>query len=141
MNREQINKILDSFERLPEGIRYYLEIKNSGLEINIWPGDWYTPYSDNDRHKVIALLTPFVGKLEKIKTVGTDIDFIGEIEGCKVQINRADVCKIVGYKVTTTAKPKMVATGDIEIIEERQTITDCDIKSGKFSEADITVMP
>lgn len=144
MNRIQINQLIDVLEQLKEEDAD-LQITSKGLlTLKVFPDGWWmtgNEWPDEKRHKILALLTPFVGKLNK-EVDGTHIGYCGEKDNLYIRLSYVDKCKIVGYKTVTKTVKKEVER-EPEYIEEEMTeqvpITDCAIREGKFSEDDIEV--
>lgn len=89
------------------------------------------------RRKIIAALTPLVGKMNL-----SGESWVGEGNGICVRAYQAQACKILGYKtVTKTVRKEIKRDPEYEEVEEEVSvpITDCDVKSGRFTESDIEV--
>lgn len=144
IDREKINKLLDAMELLAEE-KVSLTIENDGdIGFSVYPKNWWTDgekWDDAKRHKVLGLVTPFVGKMEK-RLNGTDIGYTGQKDHLTIRLNYVDQCKIVGYK-TVTKKVQKEIEKPVEFEEVEETtqipITDCEIRQGKFSESDIEI--
>ena len=144
IDREKVNKFLDVMDQLADE-EVSLEITQDGkIDLRVYPKYWYfsgKQWSDDRRHEVLALCTPLVGRLNK-EVSGTTIGYHGEKDDARVRLNYVDQCKIMGYKTVTKTVQKEVERPveyETEEVEERVTITDCDIRTGKFSESDIEV--
>lgn len=140
LDREKLNRVIDAYESIVEISDPDISINAQGeIKLTVWPKSWVREPTDDERHTLVNTLTPLVGKMDK-QISGTSIGFAGSADGISVSIYRADVCKVVGYKTKITKKPKVIEVED-EFVEEEEriAITDCDIKAGKFSEADIEV--
>jgi len=140
INREKLNRILTLVESNPN-IRADLDIQAPSGRMRLWI--WRinsAPFNEQERHEVLAQFTPLVGRVDKKRDLG-DIDFVGSCEDLEIRINCAEACTIVGYKIRRKQKPKMVAVeGEYEEDIERVPVTDCDIKSGKYSAEDLEVV-
>lgn len=144
IDRSRVEKCLGVMDQLSEE-SVDLTIQETGdMSLVVYPKNWWSDavqWTDEKRHGVLALLTPLVGRLDK-KVDGTTIGYTGEKDGISIRINYADKCKIVGYKTTTkTVRKEIERPTEFEEVEEevRVPITDCDIRSGKFSKDDIEV--
>lgn len=144
INREQINKFLDVLEQLPDD-EVTLEIHQSGtIEFKVYPKHWWQAgenWTEEKRHKVLAICTPLVGKLEK-HVEGRNIGYTGSKDNASVKLCYVDQCKVVGYKtVKKTVKREVERPVEFEEVEEEETvaITDCDIRQGRYSESDVEV--
>ena len=144
IDRDQVEKCLAVLDQISEesvDVRIYGDGK---VELTIYPKNWWLnaiQWTDQKRHEVLALVTPLVGKMEK-QVDGTTIGYTGEKDNLKIRMNYVDKCKIVGYKtVTKTIKKEVEREPEYETTEEevRVPITDCDIRTGKFSKDDIEV--
>lgn len=142
INREKLNDILNRIDSLEGVSRVELTVYSSG-GFKLWagcPDQSYRALTEEERRKVLLTLTPLVGKLEKTQTWGTDIDYKGSKDGIDITINRADKCKILGYKTKIVKKQKMVEVeGEFEEEEERVPITDCDVIAGRANESQIEI--
>jgi hypothetical protein len=144
INREELTKMLDAFEKL-ENEDAELSITSKGkILLRVYPLNWWSrgsEWPEEKRHSILALLTPFVGKMEKT-IEGTTIGYKGEKDNISIRMNYVDKCKVVGYKIVTKTVKKEVER-DPEYVEEeveqRVAITDCDLRAGKFQEDDIEV--
>lgn len=136
INRERLEKVAQTIDTLGEiGIRGTCDIKPDSL----WSFWAWCPVGmeEEKRRKVIAILTPLVGKmhLEGEHWKGTN-EFID------VMAYQAQACKIIGYKkIVKKVKKEIEREPEYEEVEEevRIPISDCDIKAGKYSETDIEV--
>lgn len=149
IDREKVAKVMDAVDSISEITRPSFSVNSGGsILISVWPASWGENLSDENRHKVLAALTPLVGRLDK-KVDGTTIDYKGSGNDISINIYRIDSCKIVGYKKTvarvakkemrTVEKEEEVETGEYEEEEKLVPITDCQIREGKASESDIEV--
>lgn len=144
LDRQKINQLLDVLETLSEEDAT-LQITGGGkIDLRVYPLYWWhtgVQWPEEKRHKILALLTPFVGKLTK-EVDGQTIGYRGEKDNLAIRLNYVDKCKVVGYKtVTKTVKKEVEREPEYveEEVEERIAITDCAIREGKFSESDIEV--
>ena len=143
IDREKIGKFLDIMEYLLEEDAT-LSIRQDGkLTLNVYPKNWWSGnfWDENKRHKMLGLITPLVGKLEK-QIDGRNIGYSGESEGISIRLSYIDKCKIVGYKtVKKTVREEIEREPEYEEkeVEEQVAITDCEIRQGKYSEDDIEV--
>jgi hypothetical protein len=143
IDREQVAKFIDALDALQEESAT-LELTQEGkITFRVYPKEWWADkkWSEEKRHQYLSLLTPLVGKLEK-KLDGKNIGYAGDKDNVSIRLNYVDQCKILGYKVATKTVRKEVEREPEyeEVVEEvRTAITDCDIRSGKFSESDIEV--
>ena len=143
INREQVEKCLAVMDALPDD-DVELSINSKIIELKVYPKNWYyaeKPWTDEKRHEVLGIVTPLVGKLDKVVD-GGNIGYKGEKDGLSIRMNYVDKCKIVGYKTVTKTVRKEVEKEPeyvTEEVEQRIAITDCDIRTGKFSQDDIEV--
>ena len=104
--------------------------------------DWkikvYAHPDSSKVHEAVAALTPLTGRMEKQEGFGS-IDFCGENESFSTKVITLEECKILGYKLKKSSKPVMVESGEMEEVVEREAITDCAIRQGKYTKADIEV--
>lgn len=138
IDRERLTKVADAMDALTElGIRSTVDVKTEEYTWNFWA---WCPIGmeENLRRKVIAIMTRLVGKMEI-----QDSNWYGIKEGeIDAMAYQAQACKIVGYKKETKmVKKEIEHETKYEEVEEEVSIpvTDCDIKSGKFSLSDIEV--
>lgn len=139
LNRELLNKIFDKTDELEGIVNVDIQIYPGGA-ILLWvtPRSYFKPLPEEDRHKILAAFTPFVGKIELV----SNTDYKGEKDGVTVYLSRAKECKTVGYKIVKkTVRKEIEREPEYEEVEEevQQPITDCDIKAGRASESDIEV--
>lgn len=141
IDRKLLDKVMNAVEAVSLDAYAQVTLHSSGnIKIWLWPiGGSNTILPTEARHRILAVMTTLVGKMEKKQDLSSDIDFVGKTDTLSIRINRVDVCKIVGYKITKKIQPKMIDSGEMEEIVEKKAISDCDIKSGKFSEKDIEV--
>lgn len=137
IDREKLEKAVQVVESLDDlGIKIDLEIYSDNRNWRFWA--WCQEGMPEDtRRKMIAICTPLVGKMEL-----SGQDWEGSGNGFVVYLNRANACKIVGYKTTVKkVKREIEREPEYEEVEEevKIPITDCDLKAGKFSESDIEV--
>ena len=143
INREQVEKCLVVMDALPDD-DVELSINSKSIELKVYPKNWYyaeKQWTDEKRHEVLGIVTPLVGKLTKVVDGGS-IGYKGEKDGLSIRMNYVDKCKILGYKTVTKTVRKEVEKEPEYVTEEVETrvaITDCDIRTGKFSETDIEV--
>lgn len=149
MNKELAIKAIDAIEVAQAYCDAQVTIYGDGrISVYAAPKNWGNSLEEEARHKVLGLLTPLVGKLNK-RNVDTTIHYEGSDGSTKVEIRRADTCTIVGYKKRVRSIPKMVTktvekeeeveSGEYEEEEELIPITDCQIRQGEASEDDIEV--
>ena len=144
LNREKINAVLDVVEQLTEENLTVSITGNGNIDVRLYPKNWWASgceWPEEKRHKILAMATPLVGKLNK-EVDGMHIGYRGEKEGISIRMNYVDKCKVMGYKtVTKTVKKEIERDPEYEVeeVEERIPITDCDLRQGKFSEEDIEV--
>ncbi len=147
MNRQKLDQILDVKESLEGIVEVEVTIYPSG-RLRVWasPPSYYEKLTEEQRHKVIAALTPLTGKME-VELHERDKWWKGETKDVNVTFYRADECKIIGYrKVKKTVKKEVIikeAEIEYETVEEEvdEPITDCDVRTGKSMEDDIEVQP
>jgi hypothetical protein len=144
INREEVKAVLDVMENLTDE-DVTIEILGTGkIYIRLYPKNWWShgsEWPEEKRHKILAMVTPLVGKLNK-EVDGTHIGYKGEKGNIAIRMNYVDKCKVLGYKtVTKTVKEEVEREPEYveKEVEERIAITDCDIRQGKFSEDDIEV--
>ena len=143
IDREKVEKCLAVLDQLPEE-QANIEIHSFGkIEMTVYPKHWYLggkQWSDDRRHEVLALCTPLVGRLDKQED-GGNIGYRGEKDDLTVRLNYVDKCKIVGHKTVTKTVKREIKPAEYEEVEEtvEVAISDCDIRTGKFSESDIEV--
>lgn len=149
MNTEHAIKVIEAVSEANNYCDAQVTFYGDG-RINIYasPKNWGSTLEEYARHKVLGLLTPLVGKLSK-RNQDTQIHYEGADGNTKVEIRRADTCKIVGYKkrirliakveIKTVKKEEEVETGEYEEQEELIAITDCQIREGSAHEDDIEV--
>jgi hypothetical protein len=149
IDREKVSKVMDAMDAISEITRPNFTVNSDGtISMGVWPATWGDNLSDENRHKILGVLTPLVGRLDK-KVDGTTIDYKGWGNGISISVYRIDSCKIVGYKKTVervakketrvVKKEEEVETGEFEEEEKLVPITDCQIREGKASESDIEV--
>lgn len=137
IDRNKVEKGVKVLEALLElEIKTDLEIYTDHRDWRLWA--WCPDGMPEDvRRKAIAIVTPLVGKTEL-----SGNDWQGDGNGFVVYLNRANACKILGYKKETKLVKKEIQKEPEykEVEEEVQIpITDCDVKNGKFSKEDIEV--
>lgn len=136
INRERLEKVAQAIDALTEiGIRGTCDIKPE----NLWSFWAWCPIGmeDEKRRKVIAIVTPLVGKMRL-----SGEHWKGKNEAIEVLAYQAQACKIVGYKTQIEKVRKEIEREpEYEEVEEevRIPISDCDIKAGKYSEEDVEV--
>lgn len=139
IDRDKLNKILDARDSLERIASVDIEIYPGG-DFRLWvtPMTYLAPMSEEERHKVLAALTPLVGKIER----KDETDYQGTGNGITVDLHRATTCKILGYKtVTKKFRKEIERQPEYEVVEEevRVAITDCDVKAGRAKEDEIEV--
>ena len=143
IDREKLMKCVDAMEAVELlGLGAFISIyqQAGSVELTVYPTTSGFPPSDDCKHKVLAILTPIVGRMDKLAIWENNLGYRGEKDRVKVTFSQAEACKIMGYKTVKTVRPKMVEVpGEIEEEETTVTITDCDLKSGRFTEKDIEV--
>jgi len=137
IDRQKLEKIVNVIDSLTGlGLRTSCDIKSDS-------GIWYfwvyceRGMEETLRRKMIALCTTLVGRMEV-----TGESWTGEGNGISVYANNAQACKILGYKKVTKMVKEEIAREPQYLEVEKEVdvpITDCDIKSGKFTEKDIEV--
>jgi hypothetical protein len=143
IDREKLNKVLDAVEALTDPVEATITVTGYGdITINVYPKDfWETGWTEEQRHKNLAAMTPLVGRLEKVVS-GTDIGYKGEANGIFIRLNYVDSCKILGYrtekKIVRKEVPVEVTYEDVEE-EVRVPVTDCEIRSGTATMEDIEI--
>jgi hypothetical protein len=146
IDRQKVEKFLTVLDAMGEESATFSIKQDGRMELSVYPQDYWRDgkhWSDEKRHKMLTLVTPLVGKMEKYLS-GRDIGYKGETEDTTIRLAYVDQCKILGYKTVTKKvkreieRPDPVEYEEVEE-EERITITDCDLKTGKFSESDIEV--
>lgn len=142
LDREKINKFLNAMDNMPEEDAS-LSIQEGKISLQVFPKNWWSGarWKEEKRHKMLALLTPLVGKLEKEED-GGNIGYRGESEGVSIRLAYIEKCKILGYKtVKKTVKKEIEREPEYETeeVEERVAITDCDVKQGRYKEEEIEV--
>jgi hypothetical protein len=116
-------------------LRPELTVSKSGVRLWLWGPSEGIP--DKDRQKAIALLTPFVGKME-----AHERDWEGHQGGVDIFFPHANLCRVVGYKtVKKIVRREKEREPEYEEVEETQQIpiTDCDLRANRFSGSDIEV--
>lgn len=134
MDYEKIRQLINALEKVSV-VRFYLDVLGNEIRLAIFPKEYI--FSEEERHQIVAAMTPFVGRMEKKQDIGIDIDFHGRSDDLDIRINRVEACKILGYKIERKTRPKMIDSGETEIIESRKTITSCDLEKGRFAMADV----
>ena len=142
IEREKLNKILDAKDLLEGICKVEITIYDSG-DFRLWvtPLSHICGMTEEERHKVLAVLTPIVGKLTMTLN-GMDKWFNGEANGISITVCNADKCKILGYRTETrTVKKEIPVEVTYEEVEEevQVPITDCDIRAGKATEEQLEV--
>ena len=142
IDREQVLKLLDVMDAL-EKESATLEIKPQSVSLRVYPAEWWgsgKQWTDEQRHQYLALVTPLVGKMEKVADSG-NIGYYGKKENLEIKLNYVDKCKVIGYKTVKKTVEREIVPAEYEtVIEEfQEPITDCDVRSGKESPDDIEV--
>lgn len=141
INREKLNRIVDALEQIDDKLDGYFTVyKNGSIYMTVDPKSFGDVLTEDLRHRTLAMLTPIVGKMEKTELYNGNIGYRGASEAIIVTLNHAEACKIIGYKVVSKRKPKLVEVpGEFEETKERVAITDCDIKQGRTKEEELEV--
>ena len=136
IDREQLEKVAQAMDAISElGIQSSCDVK-SNYKWSLYA--WCDVNIEATKcRKLVAIMTPLVGKMTL-----QDGSWKGEGDAFEVCAYQAQVCKIVGYKIEKKmVKKEIEREPEFEEVEEavKIPITDCDIKQGKFTEADVEV--
>lgn len=139
IDKNQVIKCIDAINEILElnaGLRPDLTIK-ADSRFTLWIFGPEEGLPDDLRQKAVAILTRLTGKMEL-----SGRDWEGKNEEICTYFPHAQACKVIGYKkVVRTVRREIEREPEYEEVEEEQEvpITDCDIKAGRASEADIEV--
>lgn len=143
INREKVAQFLDVMDQLTEESADFKIDQDGKFELVVYPQGWWSGkfWSEEKRHRLLALITPLIGKLEKVVD-GRNIGYRGNNETTSIRLSYIDQCKILGYRtVTKTVRKEVEREPEYEEVEEetRVAITDCDIRAGKATEDQIEI--